>query len=186
METLSGNRPSPPPPPPTFPISLRKLYELWNTKGRKKKKLESKYTGNFCAYTDNPPNIIKYFSPLHPQDISLETIPCRYKKKNPQKALETPTVRIRACIKKSWNDFSLKKKYASLSGKKSNGRRKFSEKRRKLKASYRKREDPFSLYEENFFLRKRELFKSERRNNRQKDPRGIIHNMLIRSRTTRG
>lgn len=110
METLSGNRPSPPPPPPTFPISLRKLYELWNTKGRKKKKLESKYTGNFCAYTDNPPNIIKYFSPLHPQDISLETIPCRYKKKNPQKALETPTVRIRTCIKKSWNDFSLKKK----------------------------------------------------------------------------
>lgn len=109
METLSGNRPSPPPPPqPSLFPSGNSTNSGTLREG--KKKLESKYSGNFCAYTDNPPNIIKYFSPLHPQDISLETIPCRYKKKNPQKALETPTVRIRACIKKSWNDFSLKKK----------------------------------------------------------------------------
>lgn len=95
----------------------------------------------------------RYLSWNHP--LSLQ------KKKNLQKTLKINVHCSRACIKKSWNDFSLKKK--SLPGKKSNGEegRNLSEKSRKLKASYRAnaREHPFSLYEENFFPLG-ELFKS--------------------------
>lgn len=120
--------------------------------------MESKYTGNFCAYTDNPPTIIKYrFPPLS----SRHLIP--YCKK--QKSSEN-TVQDTRLHKKMLEWLFVKKKYPSLSGKKEQQEGETSlRKSRKLKASYLRAnwEDPFSLYEEENFFPLRELFKSERK-----------------------
>lgn len=127
--------------------------------------MESKYTGNFCAYTDNPPTIIKYrFPPLS----SRHLIP--YCKK--QKSSEN-TVQDTRLHKKMLEWLFVKKKYPSLSGKKEQRGRNFSEKKSKIKGKLSEsklRRSFFPLRRRKFFSTPRTFQKRKEANNRQKDP----------------